>query len=412
MTLTVRHLARFDFSVDKAGNVVGNGEITYDLDPNLCGVARVTQQVNEAINLMTQLPSFMQQGASIAKTATEHFDAKAMLEETALESQIKQWDAFRGSSRPVVNQQWVDPANYKAGNVVDLARAVWEDRCTTGTPVILVGGLTCDDLRNGPFGGAFRLTVGAEESLDFWDKAAEWVYDQAKDKVKDIVKDALKDRVKETFKAFDQSEEQAKAACEGSPTLRAATEMNSSAGDVAKSVLGFGMAGLGAARGAFGPGAMAPMLSPVPGINRVSYQYKGLANGPESRRFKIKGNISGSKMYLHIDGDVYKGDKDLVVEYMVNWKKAQSKFPTWSPFLDDNGADVSPTGTMRVLERQVLKDKSGVPHDILSAHDTQMSSPFAVFHQTGEHRSGVKPWQEYEYFWYAHQVTKPKSAVN
>ena len=67
---------------------------------------------------------------------------------------------------------------------------------------------------------------------------------------------------------------------------------------------------------------------------------------------------------------------------------------------------------MRVLERQVLKDKSGVPHDILSAHDTQMSSPFAVFHQTGEHRSGVKPWQEYEYFWYAHQVTKPKSAVN
>jgi hypothetical protein len=114
-------------------------------------------------------------------------------------------------------------------------------------------------------------------------------------------------------------------------------------------------------------------------MTQVSYEHKGLVNGPESRRFKIKGKINGDKMNLHLDGDVYEGDKDLVVEYMVNFKKSQSKFPAWSPFIDDHGADVHPGGTMRVLERRIVKDKSGTPHDVLTAHDTEMSSLFAVF---------------------------------
>jgi hypothetical protein len=401
MTLTVRHLTRFNFTVDKGGNIAGSGEITYDLDPNLCGVARVTQQVNEAINLMAKLPDFMKQGASIAQKATEYFDAKAMIEETALDSQIQQWDAFRSSPRPVITEQWFN-ADDQPRNVIDLAKSVWEDRCTTGAPVILVGGLTCDDLRKGPFGGAFTLGMGGEEPADFWDKTVEWLYDKIKDKVEEKVQEGLKERVKETFKAFDQGEEQEKAACEGSPTLTAGTAVN------APSAASLGKVGFGAlsqmAKGGVGAGT----LMSVPGVTQVSYEYKGLVNGPESRRFKIKGNVVGDKMYLHLEGDVYEGSTDLVVEYSVNYRKSQSKFPAWSPYIDDRGADVQPSGTLRVLQHQVVKDKSGAPHDILTAQDTQMGSPFAVFHQTGTHRNGVQPWQEYEYFWYAAQVTQPK----
>ncbi|MGH9454346.1 MAG: hypothetical protein ACRD2O_10310, partial [Terriglobia bacterium] len=324
MTLTVKHLARLDFTVDKAGNIVGNGQITYDLDPNLCGVARLTEQVNEAINLMAQLPDFEKQGANIAKKATEYFDATSFVEESALESQIKQWEDFGSSPRPVLNEPWVNPANYKANDVTDLAKSVWEDRCTTGAPVVLVGGLTCDDLRKGPFGKEFQNMLGHEAPEDFWDKAAEWIYDQAKDKVKEKVKEGLKEKVKETFKLFDQKEAQEKSACEGSSTLRAGTQVN------VPGVGGLGRLGLGAlgtmAQGGMPTGA----LMSIPGVTQVSYQYKGLANGPESRRFKIKGNIRGDKMYLHMDGDVYEGDKDLVVEYMVNFRREQRKFPTWS----------------------------------------------------------------------------------
>src|SRR5581483_8692493 len=55
MTLTVRHLARFDFTVDKNGQIKGDGEITYDLDPNLCGVYRAAQEVNMAIDVLKSI---------------------------------------------------------------------------------------------------------------------------------------------------------------------------------------------------------------------------------------------------------------------------------------------------------------------------------------------------------------------
>jgi hypothetical protein len=177
-----------------------------------------------------------------------------------------------------------------------------------------------------------------------------------------------------------------------------------------------------------GPGAMAGAMLSVPGVTQVNYEYKGLAKGPESRRFKLKGNLSGGKMTLNMDGDVYVGDKNLVVQYMVNWKREQTTFPTWTPFIESEGGDVQDQGNMRILERTVVtgtcdevnakrqalgappdptcKD-SGVPHEVTVAHDMSMGSPFATFHKTGEHRNNVKVWHEYEYFWYAHQVTKP-----
>jgi len=433
MTLTVKHLTRFDFTVDKAGNIVGDGEVTYDLDPNLCGVARLTQQVNEAVNMMAQIPDFMEAGANIAKKATEYFNAGNLGEEGDLATYLSRWTSFQKAETGKRLQYQPYMSSKVAGNysVTSLAQTVWEDRCLTGAPVKLVGGLTCADLAEGPFGATFQKLAGqAQVPEDFWDKAAEWIYAQAKDKLKEQVKDKLKEKTKEVFKQFTQAEDKQKAACEGSPTLKAGTSVGAGAGDVAKSAGEFGKAVAGMAAGAtLGPGAMAGAMLSVPGVTQVNYEYKGLANGPESRRFKLKGNLSGGKMNLKMDGDVYAGDKNLVVEYMVNWKRDRKTFPTWSPYIEDEGGNVEENGSMRVLERTVVtgtckevnakrkalgappdpncKD-SGVPHEVTVAHDVHMASPFATFHKTGTQRNHVKVWHEYEYFWYAHQITKPK----
>jgi len=52
MTLMVQHAVKFKIHINEDGEVSGEGEIIYNLIPNLCGVAVLTEQVNSAINLM------------------------------------------------------------------------------------------------------------------------------------------------------------------------------------------------------------------------------------------------------------------------------------------------------------------------------------------------------------------------
>jgi hypothetical protein len=126
------------------------------------------------------------------------------------------------------------------------------------------------------------------------------------------------------------------------------------------------------------------MLS-IPGLTQVQYDYKGLSNGPEVRTFKITGHVEGSvdsaKLLLKMDGDV-DGDKNLYVEYTVNYRKTKSPFPAWSPFLDGAG-DIS-----RTFVRDVL--------DTLSAK--------ASFSEKGQHRNNVQVWHDYEYDWQAEKA--------
>jgi hypothetical protein len=126
------------------------------------------------------------------------------------------------------------------------------------------------------------------------------------------------------------------------------------------------------------------MLS-IPGLTQVQYEYKGLSNGPEVRTFRITGHVEGNvdnpRLRLKMDGDV-DGDKNLYVEYTVNYRKTKSPFPAWSPFLDGPG-DIS-----RAFERDIL--------DTLSAK--------ASFSEKGQHRNGVQVWRGYEYDWQAEKV--------
>lgn len=126
------------------------------------------------------------------------------------------------------------------------------------------------------------------------------------------------------------------------------------------------------------------MLS-IPGVTQIQYDYKGLPNGPELRTFHIAGRVEGdpdhAKLRLRMDGDV-EGDKNLYLEYTVNYRKSRSPFPAWSPFLDAP-AELRPSAV-----------RQGV---------TTLSST-ASFSQQGSQRNGVKVWHEYEYAWQADRI--------
>lgn len=87
------------------------------------------------------------------------------------------------------------------------------------------------------------------------------------------------------------------------------------------------------------------MMLSIPGVTQVQYDYKGLRDGPELRTFQIAGRVEGepaqARLRLRLDGDV-EGDRNLYLEYTVNFQKSRSPFPAWSPFLDAPG-DLRPS---------------------------------------------------------------------
>jgi hypothetical protein len=129
----------------------------------------------------------------------------------------------------------------------------------------------------------------------------------------------------------------------------------------------------------------AGMVLAIPGVTQVQYNYRGLAHGPELRTFRITGQVAGAvdsaKLSLKLDGDV-EGDKNLYVEYEVNYQKTRQPFPAWSPFLDRPGEIV------RAFVRQGLNTLS----------DT------VEFSETGTNRNGVKVWHDYHYAWHAEKI--------
>jgi hypothetical protein len=149
-----------------------------------------------------------------------------------------------------------------------------------------------------------------------------------------------------------------------------------------------------------------------------------LKDGPEIRSFDLKGNLTiekgKPKIQLEMDGNVYDGDKNLTIEYMVNYKKENPNFPTWSPFLKDAG-EVHESGIEIVRERKTVvrkeeyvdkatgkKSTVEIPEEITFEKEIYQETPFATFQKSGTHRNNVKVWQEYEYFWNAHKLTEPK----
>jgi hypothetical protein len=153
-----------------------------------------------------------------------------------------------------------------------------------------------------------------------------------------------------------------------------------------------------------------PMGVPmIPGVTQVQYNYKGLEHGPEERLYTIKGNIGGwngeTRMVLNQSGDFLDGDKNLIVQYQVNYKTEKQPFPAWSPFTNQPGIvwlSNGPKTQPPPEEVEQLAQKMGMN---ISAAD---GSAFAYLEDTGTHRNGVKPWEEYEYVWFVQKLDNQK----
>jgi len=153
-----------------------------------------------------------------------------------------------------------------------------------------------------------------------------------------------------------------------------------------------------------------PMGVPmVPGVTQVQYNYKGLEHGPEQRSFLIEGNVGmwngETRMTLKQSGEVFDGSKDLTVVYQVNYKTDKNKFPAWSPFTNKPGVIWMSNGpkTQEPPEQvQQLFQQMG------AKLPTADGSVFAYMEDTGTHRNGVKPWEEYEYIWFVQKLDDHK----
>jgi hypothetical protein len=461
MTLTVRHLTRFDFTVDKKGMVTGDGEITYDLDPTLCGVHKAAQKVNMMIDTVSHLNEALETMRGYGEKVNEIFGLKSEREAALLKSEIESWKKFKNATNdqkygttPSHSSMW-ENMGHKAEDTGDLAVSVWYERCSSGIPVTIVGGLGCDELLNGPpLTEPDEVKSVQEKLLEFlkeqgndvkgeaWDKVKDdvktalWnldsntLYNEMPRKFADAAKDALKEKTIKAFNVFSIQEQPGKDACAGIPsTRRAGSEINTptmeslmqSWSETFQAMVKSGMTGDVTGTMA----SAANLMMNVPGVTKVQYNYKGLSKGPESRRFKVKGYVEGGKLHLFQDGDVRDGDKNLYVEYQVNMVTTKKPFPTWSPFIPDKGGDLKNGGKMQVLERVAVtcdEAKEGTvkktsastkpaepctPHEELKVTEVPSDGPFATFYETGEHREGKPMWHDYEYYWRAFQVTKP-----
>lgn len=278
MSVAVLHDTVFTFFVEPDGTVKGLGTIVYDVDPNLCGIAALTQQVNQAIDMMQLVETFWNMG-DVASKVYKQF-AKYAAEEAGEEAAKMTTKTF----------------------LKNLSKAEWK--------------------------------VKYDDVSKWWKNPLEKIGGEIKKKM-----------------VSGQAAKKSKG-CQ----------------DQGKSV------------GGFQPGMM-PGIMNAPGVTKVQYEYKGLANGPEMRTFYIRGRATGAngnyRIYLKKGEDVNGEDQNLWLQYTVNYKTEKSAFPCWTPFLDGPGTVTLGEG-----------DNASVS-----------------FKEEGEHRNGKQMWHEYIYVWDAQKMT-------
>lgn len=414
MSLMVTHTTHYYFSIDENGNVKGKGIITYDLIPNLCGLAALTQQVNERINLMSLIPSIFKWASELGRNAVQNFNSEWYEEQNKFAMDMKVFqnltkkfseidpNSIEGKQIKSDFLKWLQN-NTMNEDIRQLAAALVYNRSAAGTHTIGAG-LKSSSLLFQSF---------EETELESWKEIA-------LDELLNQIMGELSEHYNEAMKFIAQKSEKGEELCRcgagasvnagakyGPTTIE---ELVRAIGPDAATTLLFDVA--------LGSPPVGLVLS-IPGVTQVQYYYKGLKNGPENRTFNIAGRLSGNQLFLEIDGDVKGGDKDLTIEYMVNYKKDSGKFPCWSPFLDQP-ADVFPSGEEILYEYVTvpkifpIKDENTgkitnvtVPEKRSQQKKVFHDMPFATFHKTGTHRNNKSMWHEYEYTWRAYKLTTP-----
>ena len=409
MSLMVTHTTHFYLKIDKTGNVKGEGIITYDLIPNLCGLAALTKQVNEAINMMDKIPSIFKWAGELSKKAIKNFNSEWAEEYANYAGSLEELSSITKQSGSVPQEEiksfvekWITGAWY-SDDIRKLAASIISSRCSSGEynfgndmDCKLIVALLNKDVKE---------SVGKMALNKLIDQVLSKLSEKYKEKMKGIGLESLK------------GEELCK--CGAGASVVAGNKYGPTT--LEELVMQFGPDILDAAmfQAALGSAPFGLVLS-IPGVTQVQYYYKGLKDGPENRKFKIKGKLISGKLYLEMNGNVYDGDKNLTVEYQVNYKKETPQFPCWTPFLKD-GADVKVSGKETIYESKEFvsikefkdpatgkKIKIEVPERVTSEKEIFQHTPFATFRKTGTHRDNKSMWHDYEYVWNVHRITTPK----
>ncbi|MGQ9643288.1 MAG: hypothetical protein ACUVT3_05480 [Ignavibacterium sp.] len=417
MTLMVTHVTQFYFSIDETGNVSGKGSITYGLIPNLCGLSALTKQVNDAVNMMSLVPTIFRWGAQISQNTIKAFNSEWYQQENKLATSLSEFSEITKSLAKVEKgiqtpreleqalMQWYKDAG-SSPDVLSLASTILFNRCASGM-YKFGNGVDCSVLGN----------VAISQDIPSFGKTLT-------DKALQIFLKNLANEVKKKLIALDLNSQKNEQLCLCGAGVSTAAGTRVGPATLQQLILEFGPAIAKAAffEAAIGSPPVGLLLS-IPGVTQVQYYYKGLKDGPEIRSFDLKGTLSSEggepKLKLEMDGDVYDGDKNLTIEYMVNYKKENPTFPTWSPFLKDAG-DVKKSGTEIVRERKTVTRKEEfidkatgkkmtveIPEEKTTEKEVYQDSPFATFHKTGTHRNNKSMWHEYEYTWRAYKLTTP-----
>ncbi len=316
MSLMVTHTTHFYLNIDKTGNVSGEGIVTYDLIPNLCGLAALTKQVNEAINMMDKIPSIFKWAGELSKKAIKNFNREWYDEEAKLANSLNEFSSFtknyavgesgKGLSKEELKaflEEWYDEAS-TSEDVRKLASSIIFNRCATGDYNIGTD-LSCSVISSLPVS-----------------KEVESLGKIALGEVIDQVMSKLSEKYKEKMKGIGLESQKGEELCKCGAGASVVAGNKYGPTTLEELVMQFGPEILDAAifQAALGSAPFGLVLS-IPGVTQVQYYYKGLKDGPENRKFKIKGKLISNKLYLEMDGDVYDGDKNLTVEYQVNYKK-------------------------------------------------------------------------------------------
>jgi len=413
MSLMVTHTTHFYLNIDKNGIVKGEGIITYDLIPNLCGLAALTKQVNEAINMMDKIPSIFKWAGELSKKAINNFNREWAEEYANFAGSLEEFSSFTkqyvsdpGSLTDKELTEFVENWCVEASNSEDireLASSVLLNRCATGQYNFGT------DMSCSLIGGVLN-----QEEVESLGK-------MALDELVDQVMSKLSEKYKEKMKGIELESQKGEELCKCGAGASVVAGNKYGPTTLEELVMQFGPDILDAAmfQAALGSAPFGLVLS-IPGVTQVQYYYKGLKDGPENRKFKIQGLLKSGRMYLEMNGDVYDGDKNLTVEYQVNYKKETPKFPCWTPFLKD-GADAKESGKETIYESKEFvsikefvdpvtgeKIQIEVPERVTSKKEIYQHTPFATFRETGTHRDKKSMWHDYEYVWNAHRITTPK----
>lgn len=414
MSLMVTHTTHFYLNIDKDGNVKGEGIITYDLIPNLCGLAALTKQVNEAINMMDKIPSIFKWAGELSKKAVLNFNREWADEYSKFANSLDEFSSF------TKKYALGEPGSPSAEDIKDFVEKWCRDASNTDDIRELASSIILNRCSSGGYNFGTDLSCSLLGDLAL-NEEVESVTKIALGEVVEQVMGKLSEKYKEKMKGIELESQKGEELCKCGAGASVVAGNKYGPTTLEELVMQFGPDILDAAmfQAALGSAPFGLVLS-IPGVTQVQYYYKGLKDGPENRKFKIKGILKSGKLYLEMDGDVYDGDKNLTVEYQVNYKKETPKFPCWTPFLKD-GADAKESGKDTIYESKEFvsikefvdpvtgkKIQIEVPERVTSKKEIYQHTPFATFRETGTHRDKKSMWHDYEYIWNAHRVTTPK----